>query len=207
MRLAIIEDNLPLLDNLKLLLGGENGITVVGAFGSAEDALKGLEAVSPELLLVDLGLPDMSGLEFIKRVKAAMPELDIMVYTVFDDWPNVFAAIKAGATGYILKGTSPRELIEAIRNLHQGGAPMSRRIARMVVSEFHGENKSEQTSLSVREREILNDMNKSFTYKEIAANLNISPHTVRTHIKNIYKKLQTKSKQDAISKGIKQGSV
>ncbi len=207
MRLAILEDNLPLLDNLRLLLGGEPDITVIGAYGTAEEALKDLDHAGPEVMLVDLGLPDMPGMEFIRRAKDAMPSLDIIVYTIFDDWVTVFAAIKAGATGYILKGTTPRELVESIKSLHQGGAPMSPKIARMVISEFHNEVVEERHLLSAREREILAGMNRNMTYKEIAKTLKISPLTVRTHIKNIYEKLQAKSKQEALRKARKQGAV
>ena len=207
MRLAILEDNLSLLDNLRLLLGGEPDITVIGAYGSAEEALVNLSNGKPEVMLVDLGLPDMPGIEFIRRAKEIMPSLDIMVYTVFDDWITVFAAIKAGATGYILKGTTPRELIDSIKGLHQGGAPMSPKIARMVISEYHNETPEEHQLLSPREREILSGMHQNMTYKEIAKKLTISPLTVRTHIKNIYEKLQAKSKMEALKKARRQGMV
>jgi two-component system NarL family response regulator len=137
MRLAIVEDNLLLLENLRLLLSGEPGISVEGAFPSAEDALQALPGLDPDIMLVDLDLPGISGIELIRRVKVHKPDMEMMAYTIFEDRETVFSAIKAGACGYILKGSSPRELIESLNSLHQGGAPMSPKIARKVIREFH----------------------------------------------------------------------
>ncbi len=205
MRLAIVEDHAPLLENLKIILAGERDISIVGAYESAEKTLATLSQAAPDVVLADLGLPQMSGIEMIRRIKAQMPRTDILVYTVFDDWRNVFAALKAGATGYILKGTSPRELIEAITSLHEGGAPMSPKIARMVITEFHDERAGDTNALTSREREILSGMEKRMTYRELAVQLSISPFTVRTHIKNIYEKLQAKNKEEAIRKARRDG--
>lgn len=207
MRLAIVEDSSPVLENLKILLGGEEDITVVGAFSNAEDALRKLETIAPEIMLVDLGLPGMSGVEFIKKAKARLPRVEVMVYTVFDDWPNVFAALKAGATAYILKGTKPKDLVEAIVGLHQGGAPMSPKIARMMIAEFYGQTEGCRYSLTAREKEILSCMDKHLTYKEVADKLGVSPLTVRTHIRNIYEKLQANSKSEALEKAKKSGVI
>lgn len=207
MRLAIVEDNIPVLENLKVLLGGEESITVVGAFVAAEDALRELETIDPEIMLVDLGLPGMPGIEFIKKAKAVLPGTEVMVYSVFDDWPNVFAALKAGATAYILKGTKPKDLIEAIEGLHRGGAPMSPRIARMVIAEFQGDAAGSANSLTAREREVLSGMDKHMTYKELADTLGISPLTVRTHIRNIYEKLHAKNKGEALDKARRGGMI
>lgn len=207
MRLTIIEDNIPVLENLKILLGGEESITVVGAFANAEDALRELERIAPDIMLVDLGLPGMPGVELIKKAKALLPRLEMMVYSVFDDWPNVFAALRAGATAYILKGTKSKDLVEAIESLHRGGAPMSPRIARMVIAEFQAEAAGNACSLTAREREILSGMDKHMTYRELADTLGVSPFTVRTHIRNIYEKLQAKSKEEALGKARKDGMI
>lgn len=207
MRLAIVEDNLALLENLKLILGGESDLSVVGAYDTAEGALRELGRVSPEVVLVDLGLPKMPGVEFIRRAKSELPKLEILVYTVFDDWKSVFTALKAGATGYILKGTKPRELVEAITSLHEGGAPMSPRIARMVITELHDEREDSHYALTSREKEILSGMDKHMTYRELADKLGVSPFTVRTHIRNIYEKLQAKSKGEALEKARKGGVI
>jgi DNA-binding NarL/FixJ family response regulator len=207
MRLIIVEDDPILLESLKLILGGEAGITVAGAFGSAEDALRALRKSSPEVMLTDLGLPGMSGIELIKKAKDDMPSLEIMTHTVFEDRENVFAAIQAGASGYILKGSSPREIVEAIHEIHKGGAPMSPKIARKVIHEFQDENVEDQYILSQRERDIVKCIEQGLTYKEISLRLKISSHTVHTHIKNIYEKLQAKDRGEALVKARKTGII
>lgn len=207
MRLIIVEDDPILLESLKLILGGEAGITVAGAFGSAEDALRALRKSSPEVMLTDLGLPGMSGIELIKKAKDDMPSLEIMTHTVFEDRENVFAAIKAGASGYILKGSSPREIVEAIHEIHKGGAPMSPKIARKVIHEFQDENVEDQYILSQRERDVVKCIEQGLSYKEISLRLKISSHTVHTHIKNIYEKLQAKDRGEALVKARKTGII
>ncbi len=207
MRLIIVEDDPILLESLKLILGGEAGITVAGAFGSAEEALRALRKSTPDVMLTDLGLPGMSGIELIKKAKDDMPSLEIMTHTVFEDRENVFAAIKAGASGYILKGSSPREIVEAIHEIHKGGAPMSPKIARKVIHEFQDENAEDQYLLSQRERDIVKCIEQGLTYKEISLRLKISSHTVHTHIKNIYEKLQAKDRGEALVKARKTGII
>lgn len=207
MRLIIVEDDPILLESLKLILGGEAGITVAGAFGSAEEALRALRKSAPEVMLTDLGLPGMPGIELIKKAKDDMPSLEIMTHTVFEDRENVFAAIKAGASGYILKGSSPREIVEAIYEIHKGGAPMSPKIARKVIHEFQDENVEDQYILSQRERDIVKCIEQGLTYKEISLRLKISSHTVHTHIKNIYEKLQAKDRGEALVKARKTGII
>lgn len=207
MRIAIVEDNPLLLENLRLLLNGETGITVTGAFESAEDALPVLRELSPDVLLVDLGLPGMSGIELINKVKREIPGLDIMAHTIYEDKDSVFSAIKAGASGYILKGSSPREIIEALNELYEGGAPMSPKIARKVIMEFQEEGMNEQYLLSQREKDVVKSIEDGLTYKEIAHKFSISPHTVHTHIKNIYEKLQAKDRREALLKARKKGII
>ena len=207
MRLVIVEDDPLLLENLTLLLRGEGGITVVGAYLSAEDALKSLKKASPEVMLTDIGLPGMSGVELIKKAKTDMADLEIMAHTVFEDRDNVFSAIKAGASGYILKGSSPREIIESIHALYKGGAPMSPKIARKIIHEFQEDVPEEQFLLTQRETEIVKLIEEGLTYKEIGERLSISTHTVHTHIKNIYEKLQAKNRSDAIIKARKKGII
>jgi two-component system NarL family response regulator len=206
MRLIIIEDDPLLLENLTLLLSGEEGLSVTGSYRCAEDALKALKSAKPEVMLTDLGLPGMSGVELIKKAKEEMPSLEIMAHTVFEDRERVFAAIKAGASGYLLKGSSPREVIESIHALYKGGAPMSPKIARKIIHEFQDEGpNSEQYLLTQRETEIVKRVEEGLTYKEIGERLSISTHTVHTHIKNIYEKLQAKDRNDAIIKARQRG--
>lgn len=207
MRVSIVEDDALLRENLKILLAGEPGMSVVAAFGSAEEAIPGIGADVPDILLADIGLPGMSGVELIRIIKEKQPEVEIMAHTVFDDRETVFSALKAGASGYILKGSTPRELIDALRTLEQGGSPMSPKIARKVIREFQGEGIDEQYLLSSRERDIVKEIENGMTYKEIAARFTISPHTVHTHIKNIYEKLHAKDRQQALIAARKKGII
>jgi DNA-binding NarL/FixJ family response regulator len=208
MRLAIVEDDLQLLQNLELLLNGEPGIDVVGVFVTAEDALNGLSICQPDVLLSDIGLPGLSGVELIGRLKQDMPNVDVMVYTVSDDSQTVFAALKAGASGYITKGARPRELIEALVELHGGGSPMSPRIARSVIESFHDERLHREDSVLTRkELDVLQEIERGASYKETARTLAISPHTVHSHIKRIYEKLQAKSRAQALAAARRQGLI
>lgn len=207
MKVSIVEDDILLRENLKLLLSGEPTITVDGIFGTAEEALSCLDRVQPDILLADIGLPGMSGVDLISAVKDAMPNIEIMAHTVFDDRETVFSAIKAGASGYILKGSTPRELIDALHTLASGGAPMSPKIARKVVMEFQEDGIDEQYILSPREREIVKEIESGMTYKSIAEKLNISPHTVHTHIKKIYDKLHVKNRRGALVAARKKGII
>jgi len=207
MRIVIVEDDPLLLENLTLLLRGEEGITVAGAFRSAEDAIKGLNSAAPEVMLTDIGLPGMSGVELIKKAKEELPELEIIAHTVFEDRDRVFSAIKAGASGYMLKGSSPRELIESIHVLHKGGAPMSPKIARKIIHEFQDDAISKKFLLTQREKEIVKLIEEGLTYKQIGERLCISIHTVHSHIKNTYEKLQVKDRNDAVLKARKKGII
>ena len=207
MKVSIVEDDVLLRENLKLLLNGEPGISVVSAYGSAEEALSGIKRAHPEILLADIGLPGMSGVELIRELKERMPDLEIMAHTVFDDRETVFSAIKSGASGYILKGSTPRDLIDALHTLAKGGSPMSPKIARKVIREFQEEGIDEQYLLSHRETAIVREIENGLTYKDIAAKFNISPHTVHTHIKNIYEKLHAKDRQGALVAARRKGII
>ena len=208
MRIAIVEDNTLLRENLVLLIGGEPDFEICCNFGTAEEAYPVIVQDPPDILLVDLGLPGMSGIDLIKKVKNHHQNLEIMVHTVFDARDTVFAAIKAGASGYILKGATPRVLIESIHNLANGGAPMSPKIARAVIGEFQDvESYDEYYLLTPREKEILIGLEQGFTYNELGGKLSISPHTIHSHIKKIYEKLHAKSRREALSAARKKGII
>ena len=207
MQVVIVEDNELLRNNLRLLLEGEREVSVAGCYADAEDALKNIEVTVFDLLLVDIGLPGLSGIELIREVKSRLPDIDILAHTVFDNRETVYSAIKAGASGYILKGASPRELIEALHNLHRGGAPMSPKIARAIISDMQDGCKEERYILSPREIQIIKKLENGYTYSEIGDELNISSHTVHSHIKNIYEKLHAAGRSDALLKAHKKGII
>ncbi len=207
MKFVIVEDNTMLRKNLAILLNGEAGLELCGDYGTAEEAIPAIIKIKPDMILVDIGLPGLSGIDLINAVKNECPDIEVLVHTVYDARDKVFKAIKAGASGYILKGASPRELIEAIESLSKGGAPMSPKIARSVINEFQQNTIKEQYLLSAREKEILREIETGLTYKELAAKLNISPHTIHTHIKNIYEKLHAKSRKEALITARRKGLI
>ena len=207
MRIIIVEDNELLRSNLSILLNGEKDIIVADAYASAEDALSGINQTSFDLLLVDIGLPGLSGIELIHQVKQDFPEVDILAHTVFDNRDTVYAAIRAGASGYILKGTTPRELIEALHSIDEGGAPMSPKIARAIIRDLQEGSEEEQYLLTPREIQILRGLESGCTYNEVADEMNISSHTVHSHVKNIYEKLHAHGRQDALIKARKKGII
>jgi len=206
-RLIIVEDNDLLRENLRQLLGGETGIDLVGAYANAEDALRALPETQPQMLLSDLGLPGMSGIELIQKAKTRLPEIDIIAHTVSEDRDTVFAAIKAGASGYLIKGSTPREVVEALHSLREGGAPMSPRIARAVVREMQDSTNGDEFLLTAKEKGVLGGIYEGLSYKEIAGKLHISTHTVHSHIKKIYEKLQAKNKREALVKARRKGII
>ena len=206
MRLAIVEDNAVLREKLAVALNEEAGINIEGAFGSAEEALQALPTLSPEIMLVDIALPGMSGIELIRTVQERFPSVEIVAHTVFEDKDTVFSALKAGACGYILKGCRLSALVDALQQVEQGGAPMSPPIARKVLREFQGEKSAtEQYLISPREKDILKEIENGMTYKEVGVKFSISTHTVNSHIKNIYRKLQAKNSQEALIIARKKG--
>ncbi len=204
-RLFIVEDDTRVRENMQILLGGERDIEVVGTAGSAEEAVEAIPPSKPEIVISDLGLPGQSGVDLIRELKHSSPELEILAYTVFEDKDTVFAALKAGASGYVLKGSTPRQLVEAIGNLSEGGAPMSPRIARSVIGEFREQKSAEDNGLTPRERQVLAGIDDGFSYKEIASELGVSPNTVHGYVKSIYEKLHARGRRDALQKARRRG--
>jgi DNA-binding NarL/FixJ family response regulator len=202
---AILEDDDAVRNYLAALIAGSGEFSLAGTFGTAEEAeiglANGLDA-ELELFLSDIELPGKSGIEFIAAMKPLVPHIQFMMLSSFDDSDRVFGALKAGASGYILKNTPAQKLIEALHDLRKGGSPMSSQIARKVVATFQQRPayQSPQEELSLREKEVLQALAKGFSYKDIAAALFISVETVRTHIRNIYDKLHVHNRSEALRK-------
>lgn len=201
--LAIIEDNQTVLDYLIQITREAFPDTEVYAFSDGESAIKSLESNRVEMVLFDIELPGMSGIECLYRLKGMQPELKCMMLTNFDDADNIFKALKAGASSYILKHTQPEKIIEALEELDQGGSPMSSQIARKVLDIFHQHVNMVNTSfqsLSFREQELIQLLAQGFRYRDIGDKMFISEDTVRTHIRNIYAKLHVNCRMDALKK-------
>lgn len=199
--LAVVEDVLEIREGLKFLLNQSKDFTCPFAYASAEEGLVGLLQNPPDIVVMDISLPGMSGIECMRQVKAIRPEMQFLMFTVFEDAEQIFQALSAGASGYLLKNASPDKIIEAIRELHQGGAPMSSAIARKVVGSFRPAAAiPDNNGLSVREREVLEYLAKGLLYKEIGDQLGISTGTVRQHIHHIYRKLHVQNRTEAINK-------
>jgi DNA-binding NarL/FixJ family response regulator len=202
--LILIEDDEKIRNYLSALVSGSQEFFLKAAFASAEDATIFFEtslADEIELVLTDIELPGKSGIEFISWLKPLHPSIHIMVLSAYDDADRVFRAIKAGASGYVLKNTPSAKLIEALQDLNNGGSPMSSQIARLVVSTFQNVvYEDPQDALSVREKEVLHWLAQGFRYQEIADKLFISIETVRTHIRNIYEKLHARNRSEALRK-------
>ncbi len=199
---SIVEDNRQVRESLAVLLNGGGNTRCVGAYSSGEDALAGVVQKKPDVVLMDINLPGMSGIECVRRVKAQLPKTQILMFTMYEDDEKIFQSLVAGASGYLVKRTSPAELLKAIEEVHSGASPMSGKIARTVV-EYFQKLRTEiptQTYLSKREEEILILLAKGYRYKEIADALAIGFETVRSHLKNIYEKLHVTSRTEAVVK-------
>jgi DNA-binding NarL/FixJ family response regulator len=209
-KIIITEDNETIREGLALLINATEGMECVGKFGSCEEMLEALPGLKADIFLQDIDLPGISGIEGIPRVLKQYPEAVILMLTIFENEDNIFDALRAGAMGYLLKKMPPAQLIEAIKNAHRGGSPMSPCIARKVVSFFSGKlprQKKEAIDLSERETEILGSLSAGNSYKMIAEDLFISIDTVRSHIRNIYKKLHVHNQSEAVAKALKSGLI
>ncbi len=198
---AIVEDDQNTREGLAVLINGTKGFTCLDSYGDGETAIQGIPEDPPDVVIMDLGLPGISGVEGIRFLKEKLPSLNIVVFTIHGEENLVFDALCAGACGYLLKDTPPANLLHAIKEIKDGGAPMSARIARMVVSSFKTQPNS---SLTKRETEVLGELCKGKSYKMIATSLFISEETVRRHIHSIYQKLHVSSKSEAVAKAFKE---
>lgn len=200
--LAIIEDDPKIRKYLMEQIQQHMPIDTVASFSDGESALSELTVNPVEIALFDVQLPGMTGIECIEKLKIIHPQMKMMMLTVYDNTETIFDALKAGASSYILKSTPPQKIVEAIEELNQGGSPISSQIARKVIESFQAKERSNQhfQMLSVREREILDQLSQGFRYKEIADKLFISIETVRSHVRKIYEKLQVNNRIDALKK-------
>lgn len=202
-KVALVDDNVDLREGLQIVLKElSDEFECIGAFGDAETALKKIPELKPDVVLMDINLPGISGIECLKQLKPKLPNLDVIMLTVFADDDTVFDSLCAGACGYITKNASPEKILDAIREVRDGGAPMSGRIARMVVTSFKAPGDA-SAQLTDREKEVLDQLCKGKSYKMVADALSITHDTVRHHIKNIYKKLEVHSVSEAILKTMK----
>lgn len=202
---SIVDDEKGLRDSIATFINGSPGFRCVSAYSSAEEALNKLPTDKPEVVLMDINMAGMSGIECVQRLKAAAPELQVVMLTVYEDTDKIFKALAAGATGYLLKRLTPEELLQAIREVREGGSPMSNSIARKVVASFQKSSPiDEGTSLlSPREATVLDSMAKGLTYKQTADQLGISIATIRTYIRRIYEKLHVQSRTEAVAKYVR----
>ena len=199
---SIVEDDAGVRNTLAKLIDSSSGFRCLSQHPTAESALKELPKANPEVVLMDINLPGLSGVECVRRLKPTLPRAQIIMLTVYQNTEHIFNALAAGATGYLLKQTPPAELLAAIRDVHGGGSPMSSHIARKIVQSFQkpAPAKSGLESLTPRETEVLDYLAKGFLYKEIADALKISYDTVHAHIRKIYEKLQVRSRTEAVAR-------
>lgn len=209
-RVCIFEDNTQLRESLFNLVDASEGFVCVGAFANCEEIIEKVTSVKPDVILMDIELPGINGIDAVRLIKEKFPESKILMETIFEDDDKVFQSICNGAEGYILKSTPPDEILDAIKELYGGGAPMTPAIALKVMRMFKqnlSTNKDESFNLSSREKEILKCLVEGMSYKLIASHCFISTDTVHGHIKNIYKKLQVHSKGEAVSKAIRRNII
>ena len=201
-KIAIVDDNHAIRENLIGMIVRDSDFQLLGEFSNGEDALESIPEMMLNLVVMDIELPGMSGIECVAKLKAMRPSIQFMMFTVFEESDQVFDALTAGASGYILKTASEEEILSALKELNQGGSPMSPLIARKVVSSFRRKKNdlNPANALSTREMEILELLSQGLLYKEIADKLEISLGTVKQHLHHVYEKLQVTNKTEAINR-------
>jgi len=201
-QVAIVEDDEEIRANLTHRLGGSASLRLLNSYADAETALEDLPRHKPDVVLVDINLPGMDGVECVRHLKAKLPDTQFMMLTVYEDASRLFKSLMAGASGYLLKRTTPARLLAAIREVYEGGSPMTPQIARRVVQHFQqaAAPSSEVKKLTAREKDVLDQLAQGFRYKEIVDNLGISQGTLHSYIRNIYVKLRVHSRTEAVVK-------
>ena len=203
---SIVEDSEQVRSTLTKLINRAEGFKCLSEYANAEAALEGLPKDKPEVVLMDINLPGMNGVECVRQLKQKMPGVQVMMLTAYEDTENIFNALAAGASGYMLKRTPRDELLEAIKEVQRGGSPMTTHIARKVVQSFQKSAAAPppvESNLSEREQQVLDCLSQGFLYKEIAEKLGISYETVHTYIRRIYEKLQVRTRTEAVAKFLK----
>ncbi len=208
-KVIIFDDNDSLRDSIAMLLHDTADFTLMGAYSHCLDVTENIKDTKPDVVIMDIDMPGMNGIEGVKLIRKNFPTVQILMLTVFDDDEKVFAAIKAGAGGYILKNAEPKDLLQAISEVYNGGAPMTPGIARKVLHQFQTILPEEEKDyhLSTREKEVLGLLVNGLSYKMIAGKLNITYDTVRAHMKKIYEKLHVTSMTEAVAKAINQNLI
>lgn len=203
-RVLVFEDNADFIDSLTELIGNANGMELIAVYNNCKNAVKNVEHYRPDVVLMDIDMPVENGLQGLRSIRASGNDVVILMLTVFDDNDRVFQAICHGASGYLLKRTPPEKIIEAIREAHNGGAPMTPSVAKQVLKLFSRpfQKSAELQTLTPREHDVLSLLVRGYSYKMAAAELGVSIETLRFHIKNIYTKLHVNSKSEAVAKAI-----
>ena len=206
--IVLVDDDTEFSDSMELFLSKAVDFHIAGSFSSAEEFMEAFEEITADVVLMDINLPGINGIECVKLMKPKNDSIQYMMCTVHEDQDKTFAALCAGATGYILKNATPAQLIDAVRDIAQGGSPMSPQIARYVLKAFQAQNQHPDMmqNFTQREKELVIALSKGYQYKEIADQMFISIETVRTYVRNIYEKLQVHSRTDAINKVFGQNS-
>jgi DNA-binding NarL/FixJ family response regulator len=200
-RVVIVEDIEDIRESLQTLISSKPGYNCAGSYATAEAAIADIPVIKPDVVLMDINLPGMSGVEAVQQLKERFPHINFLMCTVFDDDENIFLALRAGAGGYILKNNSPLKILEAIKEINEGGAPMSATIAKRVINSFQlaKDTISKHALLSKRELEVLQLLSSGLLYKEAAGKLGLSVETIRSHCRNIYEKLHVNTKLEAVN--------
>ena len=206
---SIVEDDVNVRGSLARLIDSTEGFSCVSQHPDAENALKEIPSVKPQIVLMDINLPEMDGVECVRRLKQRLPDTQVVMWTVYENTNIIFAALAAGASGYLLKRSAPEQVVRAIRDVISGGSPMSSHIARKVVASFQKvvNPKHEYEKLSTREQQVLDYLAQGFLYREIAEEMKITYATVHTHIRHIYEKLQVRSRTEAVVKHLGQSRM
>jgi DNA-binding NarL/FixJ family response regulator len=199
-KVSLVEDDDDIRSTLSMLIDGADGFACVSDYPDCESALAAIAEDAPDVVLMDIRLPGMSGIDGAAAVKRLLPDCDVVMLTVLPDDDLVFRALRAGATGYLVKGSGTEKILDAVREVRSGGAPMSTTIARKIVKSFRA---AEESPLSPRETEVLGELCRGRSYRSIAETLHVSRDTVHFHIKNIYRKLQVHSMSEAVAKALK----